>query len=118
MKTAEKSHTHCVLEYFGYIELEEKKYFVTKPTLWNMTLEDSIFLSDVFESIEDKKNNIDCKKYLAFVLNDNLLSISRSYVDYSTEIPNEVILFVEDQIKKYLLCQIFLVAMFWMLDNY
>ena len=99
-KTVEKSHTHCILKYFGYIDLEGEKYFVTKPALWNIALEDSIFLSDVFEPIEDVENDMDCKEYRAFVLNDSLLSISRSYVDYPTEVPNEVILFVEDQINK------------------
>lgn len=63
-------------------------------------MEDSIFLSDVFEPIKDEKNNMDCKEYRVFVLNNALLSISRSYVDYPTKVPNEVILFVEDQIKK------------------
>lgn len=47
---------------------------------------------------------MDCKEYRAFVLNNDLLSISRSYVDYPTEVPSEIILFAEDQIKKYLLC--------------
>lgn len=99
-KTANKSNTHCILKYFGYIDLEGEKYFVTKPTLWNVSLKDSIFLSDVFESIEDDENDMDCKEYRAFVLNNTLLSISRSYVDYPTEVPNEVISFVEDQINK------------------
>ena len=99
-KTANKSNTHCILKYFGYIDLEGEKYFVTKPTLWNVSLKDSIFLSDVFESIEDDENDMDCKEYRAFVLNNTLLSISRSYVNYPTEVPNEVISFVEDQINK------------------
>jgi len=99
-KTAKKSHTHCILKYYGYIDIGGKKLFATKPTLWNIALDDSIFLSEVFESIEDKENNTDCKEYRAFVLNNSLLSISRSYIDYPTEVPNEVILFVEEQINK------------------
>jgi len=99
-KTAEKSHTHCILKYFGYIEIGENKYFATKPTLWNISLGDAVFLSDVFESIEDKENNMDCKEYRAFILNNNLLSISRSYVDYPTEVPREVKIFVEEQINR------------------
>lgn len=97
-KTAKKSHTHCILKYFGYIDIEGNKLFVTKPPLWNISLEDDIFISDVFKSIEDKKNDIDCKEYRAFVLNNNLLSISRSYVDYPTKVPNEVKSFVKEQI--------------------
>ena len=58
-KTAKKSNTHCILKYFGYIDLEGEKYFVTKPTLWNVSLKDFIFLSDVFESIEDDENDWD-----------------------------------------------------------
>lgn len=54
-KTAKKSRTHCILKYFGYIDIEGNKYFVTKPPLWNISLEDDIFISDVFKSIEDKK---------------------------------------------------------------
>jgi len=99
-KTAKKSHTHCILKYFGYIEIGENKYFATKPTLWNISLGDAVFLSDVFESIEDKENNMDCKEYRAFILNNNLLSISRSYVDYPTEVPREVKIFVEEQINR------------------
>lgn len=85
LKTAKKSHTHCILKYFGYIDLEGEKYFRTSPTLRNVSLKDSIFLSDVFESIKDEKNNMDCKEYRVFVLNNSLLSISRSYVDYPTK---------------------------------
>lgn len=99
-KTAEKSRTSCVLKYFGYIDVEGKKYFVTKPTLWSVSLEDSIFLSETFESIEDKKNNMGCKEYRVFVLDNNLLSISRTYVDYPIEVPDEVKLFVEEQINR------------------
>lgn len=43
---------------------------------------------------------MDCKEYRAFILNNSLLSVSRSYVDYPTEVPNEVKLFVEEQIHK------------------
>ncbi len=63
-------------------------------------MEDSIFLSDAFEPIEDKENNMDCKEYRIFVLYNTLLSISRSYVDYPTVIPNSVKLFAEEQINR------------------
>ena len=43
---------------------------------------------------------MDCKEYRAFILNNRLFSISRSYVDYPTEVPKEVKLFVEKQIDK------------------
>ena len=88
-KTAKKSHTHCILKYFG-----------TKPPLWNISLEDDIFISDVFKSITDEKNAMNCKEYRVFVLNNKLLSISRSYIDYPTEVPDEVKLFVEEQINR------------------
>ncbi len=99
-KTAEKSHNHCILKYFGFIDLGGEEYFITKPSLRNIALEDSIFLSEAFDSIKDEENDMDCKEYRVFVLNNTLLSISRSYVDYPTEVPMEVILFAEDQIKK------------------
>ena len=99
-KTAEKTHTHCILRYCGFVDFGGKKIFATKPTLWGISLDDTIFLSEAFQSIEDTENNMDCKEYRAFVLNGSLLSISRSYVDYPTEVPNEVKLFVEEQINK------------------
>lgn len=99
-KTAKKSHTHCVLKYFGYIDIGGNKCFATKPTLWNISLNDAVFLSDVFESIKDEENNMDCREYRVFVLNNTLLSISRSYVDYPTEVPSEVKMFVEEQISR------------------
>ncbi len=100
LKTAKKSHTHCVLEYFGYIDIGGNKYFATKPTLWNISSDDVVFLSDVFESIKDEENNMDCKEYRVYVLNSTLLSISRSYVDYPTEVPSEVKTFVEGQVSR------------------
>lgn len=68
--------------------------------MWNVSLEEAVFLSDVFESIEDEKNNMNCKEYRAFILNNTLLSISRSYVDYPTEVPSEVKTFFEEQINR------------------
>ena len=59
-----------------------------------------IFLSETFENIEDKENDMNCREYRVFVINNNLLSISRSYVDYETKVPDEVIAFAEKQIKK------------------
>ena len=99
-KTAKKSHVHCILKDFGYINIGEKKYFITEPTLWDISLDDEIFLSDAFKPIKDKENNMDCKEYRVFVLNNTLLSISRSYIDYPTEVPIEIKLFVENQINK------------------
>ncbi len=99
-KTAKKSDTHCVLKSFGYIDIGGEKYFVTKPTLWGVALEDSVFLSDVFKPIIDKENDMDCREYRVFVLNNTLLSISRSYVDYPTKVPNDVKMFAEEQIKR------------------
>lgn len=99
-KTAKKTHTHCVLKYCGVIDFCGKKVFVTKPQLWDVSLEDTIFLSETFQSIKDEENNMDCKEYRAFILNNSLLSISRSYVDYPTEVPNDVIYFVEQQINR------------------
>ena len=43
---------------------------------------------------------MNCKEYRVFVLNNKLLSISRSYIDYPTEVPDEVKLFVEEQINR------------------
>ncbi len=99
-KTAKKSHTHYVLKFFGYVEVCGNKLFATKPPLWDISLDDEIFISDAFKSIDDPDNNMDCKEYRVFVLNDTLLSISRSYIDYPTAVPDEVKTFVEEQIER------------------
>lgn len=100
IKTAKKTSNHCVLKYYGNIDVNGERYFVTKPTLWNISSNDSIFLSEAFCNIDDKENNMDCKEYRAFVLDGSLLSISRSYIDYPTEVSNDVIEFVKQQIDK------------------
>ena len=99
-KTAKKTNTHCTLKSFGFIDICGEKIFFTKPTLWDVSSDDNIFLSETFESIIDIENDMDCKEYRAFVINNNLLSISRSYIDYPTEIPNEVKTFIKEQIEK------------------
>lgn len=99
-KTAKKTNTHCTLKSFGFIDICGEKIFFTEPTLWDVSSNDNIFLSETFESIIDIENDMDCKEYRAFVINNNLLSISRSYIDYPTEIPNEVKTFIKEQIEK------------------
>lgn len=100
IKTAQKSHIHHVLTFYGYIETEKKKIFYTKPPLFDISLDDIVFLSEKFEPIIDVDNNMNCKEYRIFVLNNKLLSISRSYIDYPTQVPNKVLLFVEEQINR------------------
>lgn len=100
IKTAIKSHTRCVLKYFGTIEIDGKPLFFTKPPLWDMALSDIVFLSEVFESIKDPENDMNCREYRVFVVDDSILSISRSYVDYETQVPEQVTAFAELQIKR------------------
>lgn len=100
IKTAKMSNIHCTLKYYGFLELDERKIFFTTPALFNISNNDTVFLSETFDSIEDKENDINCKEYRAFILNNELLSISRSYVDYPTEVPNRVETFVKCQINK------------------
>ncbi len=100
LKTAKKSNTHCILKYYGYINIKGEKFFYTKPTLWNLSLEDSILLSDAFESIDDEENDTNCREYRIFVINNTLVSISRSYVDYPTIVSDNVKSFALEQINK------------------
>lgn len=100
LKTAKKTHIHAILKSYGFVDFCGKKLFVTKPNLWGISLNDTIFLSEAFQPMEDVENNMDCKEYRAFILNHHLLSISRSYIDYPTEVPKEVKLFVENQINQ------------------
>lgn len=99
-KTALKTHTHCILDYYGHIDVGGEKLFFSKPPVWHVAPNDSVFLSEAFERIEDKENEMSCREYRVFVLDHELLSISRSYVDYPTEVPDEVRIFVEEQIKR------------------
>ncbi len=104
-KTAKKSNNSKVLKNYQNVEFQDDKgnmasIFMTKPPLLNVRREDTVFLSEAFQSIEDTENDMDCKEYRVFVLNHNLLSISRSYVDYPTKVPDEVKIFAEKQIEK------------------
>lgn len=99
-KTAKKSSNHCVLKNYGYFVEDGKTWYYTKPTMWGVSFDDTVFLSEKFEPINDPENDMDCREYRVFVLNHQLLSISRSYVDYPTEVPVEVMEFVLEQIKK------------------
>lgn len=100
IKTAKKSNVHCILKYYGFLQLGERNVFFTKPPLFNISNDNTIFLSETFDSIEDKENNMDCKEYRTFVVDSKLLSISRSYVDYPTDVPDKVETFVKCQIDK------------------
>ena len=89
-KTAEKSHNSCHLKMFGKIQFEGQEFFVTKPTLWHMKNTDHIFLSELYNHIEDKENNKHSREYRMFVVDGEMLDISRSYIDDPTEVPNKV----------------------------
>lgn len=99
-KTALKSSNSCLLNYYGEIELSGKKFFVTSPTLFDINPHDIVFLSSPFESIPDLENDMDCYEYRAFVVNNTLLSLSRSYIDYPTDINPAITAFVKEQIKR------------------
>jgi len=43
---------------------------------------------------------MDCHEYRAFILNNTLFSLSRSYIDYLTEINHEIITFLNTQIER------------------
>lgn len=100
LKTAEKSRIRHILQVFGTVKIEGQEFFFTKPPLFGLKGEDTIFLSEAFESIPDPENEVNSKEYRVFVVNNDLLSISRSYVDYETEVPEGVIAFAQLQIKK------------------
>ncbi len=100
LKATKKSDIHCILNHYGNIDIKGEKFFYTKPTLWGLSLEDSILLSDAFKSIDDKGNKINCGEYRIFVLNNTLVSIPRSYVDYPTIVSDNVKSFALEQINK------------------
>lgn len=96
LKTPEKSSQHYFLKFFGEFELEKgQKLFFTKPPIFDIKDEDEIYLSKQYGQIEDKENDMNCKEYRAFVVDGKILSLSRSYVDYSTKISDEVMDFAK-----------------------
>lgn len=100
LKTAKKSRVRSILDFYGEVEIKGKKYFTTKPYLWNLELDDEIFVSDVCTSIEDVSNGVSCKEYRVFVVGNRILSVSRSYVDYPTQVPDKVIEFIKKQVNR------------------
>lgn len=100
LKTAKKSSIRAVLSFYGGVTVDGKDYFIIKPYLWDLGLEDEIFLSDAFESIEDTENNMRCREYRAFIVGGKVLSLSRSYVDYPTLVPDKVKDFVSKQVNR------------------
>lgn len=112
LKTARKSNIHNSLKSFGKIKtmflvtdnLSTNKsnqaadgIFVTNPPLFNLSLNENIILSETFEKISDKHNN--CLEYRVFVINNELYSISRSYVDYDTELSKDIFYFAIEEIN-------------------
>ncbi len=100
LKTAIKSRIRHILTAFGTINIEGEDFFFTKPPLFDLKKDDTIFLSEAFKPISDPENDMSCKEYRVFVVNDSLLSISRSYVDYETQVPEAVTAFAELQIER------------------
>ena len=77
--------------------------FYSKPPIFNVKDDDEIMLSEVFEAIDDKENNMDCREYRVFVVDNKIHALSRSYVDYSTKVPARVTKYANslvDQVKK------------------
>ena len=58
IKTAIKSNICHVLKYFGTLDIDGQKLFFTKPPLFRIMEDDMIFLSETFENIEDKENDM------------------------------------------------------------
>ncbi len=99
LKTAEKSSQHYFLSSFGELDFGDQKLFYTHPPIFGISDNEEIFLSKQYESIEDRKNNTNCREYRAFVIDGKIASFSRSYVDYSTKIPDEVLGFAKNFVK-------------------
>lgn len=98
-KTAEKSSNRMVLKWYGNLTFGSMKLFATKPPIFDVSADDKIFLSEVYEPIIDKENDDHRKEYRAFVVDGELLSISRSYIDYPTETPQKVVDFANEVIE-------------------
>lgn len=99
IKTVKKSNVRSILESYGEICINSYKLFYSKPNLF-LDDSDEIIISEVFEHINDYENDMDCFEYRAFIINGKLASISRSYIDYSTFVPNIIIEFVNEQIDR------------------
>ncbi|MBE7074902.1 MAG: hypothetical protein E7376_02875 [Clostridiales bacterium] len=98
-KTVVKGERILNLRY-GSINLGGHELFWTKPPIFNMDDETEIMLSPMFEAIEDPENKADDREYRAFIVNGKVYSLSRSYVDWPTEVPFEVKEYVENKVKQ------------------
>ena len=99
LKTAEKSHRHYFLSSYGSIDIPGMgTIFYTKPPIMNMSDDCEIILSEEYDQIGDELSN--CKEYRVFVIDGEILSMSRSYADYSVDIPNEVKEFIKNYVEK------------------
>jgi hypothetical protein len=78
----------------------KKPTLMTNPPIFNVHSDDIVFLTETFERIDDPKNKVNCKEYRIFVIDNTIVSISRSYVDYPTIVPNEVKTFAFTQVEK------------------
>lgn len=95
IKTTEKSSKHYFLDSFSEIDFGGEKFFYTHPPIFDMNDEEEIFISKEYFQIDDRPNNTNCKEYRAFVLDGEILSFSRSYVEKHVEIPDKVLSFAK-----------------------
>lgn len=85
---------------YGTIDFGDAELFWTKPPIFDMNDDVEIMLSPVFDVIEDPQNNAHEREYRAFVVDGKLYSISRSYIDWPTEVPQEVIDYTKNKINQ------------------
>ena len=98
-KTVEKGLRILNLKYFS-INHEGEELFFTKPPIFNMDDDKEIMLSPMFEVIDDPENKAEDREYRAFIIDGELYSLSRSYVDWPTKVPEEVRVYVENKVKQ------------------
>jgi hypothetical protein len=70
---------------------QENNKFYTKPSIIHIYDNTEIILSQMYDNIIDTKNNTNKKEYRIFVVNGQLYSISRAYVDNPIQIPQYVL---------------------------
>lgn len=97
-----------VVSNFGTLEIEmpnssgelEKLAFPYVSELEYIDLSQKIIVSEYVGRINDAENNIPCKEYRAFVIDGKIISFSRSYVDWETQIPEDVKDFAKDFVEE------------------
>ena len=85
---------------YGVETIGERSYFYTKPRIVNIYDNTPIMLSPMYKNIFDRENRTFKKEYRAFVVDGELYSISRSFLNYHVDVPQYVVDYANKKIEE------------------